>query len=89
MTNGHMVVLAIQSVIFVYWAFLMFRTIFGLRKRIAARTGAAIPGPFETLKEYKTFLTAPDDRKARNQLGIATLLVFVSIAVSTYFGGPQ
>ena len=84
MSTVSLVLFILQGLSFVYWAFLMFSTLFRLRRRGVARTGSANPGPFTMLGEFQYFLTSPEERAARRRLGLATLALFVLIGLSTW-----
>lgn len=68
--------LAVQGVVFAAWAFLMFRSLFRLRRRAVERSGRMIPGVRDTLEGYRAFLTLPEFRGDRRLLGAATLALF-------------
>ena len=75
MTTGTLILLTLQGVIFAVWAGLMFRTLFLLARRARQDTGSAIVGPAQALKQWRRWLTAPDDRSARRLLGLVTALM--------------
>ena len=76
--------LSLQSLVFLAWAVLMFRTIFGIRRRVAARTGATFPGPVSTLGGWAEFLRAPEHRSERRLLGAVTLALFALIGLNAW-----
>ncbi len=80
MTALAIINLVVQVIIFALWAFLMFRTLFELRRRGAKRTGSTFPGVGATLAEWGKWLRAPKDAGARRRLGLTTLALFASIA---------
>jgi hypothetical protein len=81
MTPAAMLLLAIQAPVFAFWAFLMFRNLFRLRRRAVARSGSPVPGPGATLESFGAFLKLPEYRRDRRLLGAVTLLMFVLIGL--------
>lgn len=81
--------LSLQSLVFLAWAVLMFRAIFGIRRRVAARTGATFPGPVSTLGGWAEFLRAPEHRTERRLLGAATLALVVLVGVNVATATPN
>lgn len=75
MTTGTLILLSLQGLLFAVWGFLMFRTLFLLKRRARRDTGAALPGPLSALAQWRIFLTSREDRKARLLLGLVTLLL--------------
>lgn len=74
--------LILQGVIFVFWAFFLFRSLFrigaGARARADAR-GGMWPSFFEQFSEYAAFLNAPEYRSDRRRVGLLTVLLFATI----------
>lgn len=79
MSTGEIIGLAGMGVLFLIWAVLMFVTLFQLRRRAVARTQNAMPGPITALKEWRIWLTSPEDKAARLRLGAVTLAMFAWI----------
>jgi hypothetical protein len=77
MSGGRIFLLALGAVIFAAWAWLMFRTLFLIRKRAADETGRTFPGPGATLNHWGRFLKNPEDRTLRQQLTGTTMAMFV------------
>lgn len=73
-----LILAAAQLALFAFWAYLMFKTLFGLARRARARTGKLYPNPVDSLHEFGLWLTSPTDRPARFQLGFITLALFAS-----------
>lgn len=74
--------LSVQGLLFLFWAMLMFRTLFRLRRRAVADCGQAFPGLGATLRAWRAFLTEPGWRRDRRLLGALTLaLVAMTVAV--------
>lgn len=84
MSTPFLPLLFLQGLVFAYWAYLMFSTLFRLRRRGEEKTGHTFSGPGTTLGEMRNFLTNPQDHSARNRLGLITLLMFGLIATSAY-----
>ena len=84
MSSVSLILLTLQGILFAFWAYLMFRTLFRLRKRGVEKSGSFNPGPLTMLGEFRNFLTLPEDRVDRNRLGLVTLLLFGIIALSAY-----
>jgi len=68
--------LTAQGLLALVWAFLMFRTLFRLRRRAVVTSGAAFPGLGATLESFAAFLRAPEYRSGRLALGLVTLALF-------------
>lgn len=81
--------LAVQGLVFLLWAVLMFRGLFALRRRAVARSGRMIPGPGATLDGFAAFLRDPEFRRERNRLGLVTVLLFALVAANIALGVPQ
>lgn len=72
-----------SGLVFVMWAFSMFRTLFAMRRRVSARTGKALPGPVDTLTEWAIWLRAPRFRAERRQLLFQTVaMIALSVLLS-------
>ena len=83
MANLGIIALGLAGVVFAAWAYMMFRTMFLIRKRAAERTGKMFPGPLTALEEYKIFFTSENDKKEKNLLLVTTLGVLVTTALAT------
>jgi len=81
--------LGLQSLIFLAWAVMMFRTIFGHRKRAALRTGRTIPGVGDTLREWSHWWRSDELRTERRILIVLTALLVLSILSGAYFAVPS
>lgn len=81
------VLLALQSLVFAGWAFLMFRSLFRLRRRAVARSGKTFPGVFDTLEGWGAFLSLPEFQSDRRLLGAVTLLMFALIGLNVWLAG--
>jgi len=76
-----MILLAVQGAVFALWCFLMFRTLFRLRRHAIAKGAGPIPGVIPTLGAWRDFLTLPRFRGARRLLGAVTLLLLALSAL--------
>lgn len=70
-----MILLAVQGTVFALWTFLMFRTLFRLRRRAIAGGAGPMPGLTPTLAVWRQFLSFPAHRSERWLLGAVTLLL--------------
>ncbi|MDO9524398.1 MAG: hypothetical protein Q7J57_02485 [Gemmobacter sp.] len=77
--NWLVILLPIQGMIFVVWTFLMYRSLFRLRRRAVARSGQIFPGLSATLEAFGAFVTDPEFARDRRQLGWATVVMLASI----------
>lgn len=75
-------VLGLQALVFVVWAFLMYRNLFMLRRRAVDQTGRPFPGPVTTARGFADFVRRPEFRRDRNLLGLVTLALFVLIGLN-------
>lgn len=75
-------VLGLQTLVFVVWAFLMYRNLFMLRRRAVDQTGRTFPGPVTTARGFADFVRRPEFRRDRNLLGLVTLALFVLIGLN-------
>ncbi len=76
------------GIAFALWTFVMFRTLFAMRRRVVARTGKSIPGPMDTLREWGFWLRDPVYRSERFRLLTLTLAVFVLAYLTSVFSAP-
>lgn len=86
MSGGGIVRLVLIGLVFLVWAFLMFRAIFTVARRASDATGAAIPGPAATLSQWRIWLTQPEDRQSRRALEVMTLALIV-MSLTSALGG--
>lgn len=82
MSNLGIIALGLFGVVFIAWAYMMFRTMFLIRKRAAERTGKMFPGPLTALAEYKIFFTSAHDKNEKNLLLVTTLGLFMTTALA-------
>ena len=77
--------LAVSSLVFVLWAFLMFRTLFRLSRAARARAvarGAIWPTITEQMQEFAAFATAAQYRRPRWEL----IVLSVALAIAQWAG---
>ncbi|MCP5085203.1 MAG: hypothetical protein GY952_00110 [Rhodobacteraceae bacterium] len=83
MSNAHIAILILMGLAFIVWAVLWFRALFKLKRIADQRRQEAGRGYFSgmgvTFLVFAEFLTAPEHRKDRNRVGIATGAVFAII----------
>ncbi|PWK59755.1 hypothetical protein [Roseicyclus mahoneyensis] len=88
MSTGQTIQLILQSLVFLAWAILMYRTLFMLRRRAMEETGNAFPGPGQFITQVGRWLRAPEDRSDRSTLLFLTFVLFAMIATSALLGPP-
>lgn len=87
MTWWHLV-LTVQAVTALVWAYTAFRILFRLRARAVRDSGQMFPGLRSTLRAFGGFLTRPDDAPDRRRLGVLTVaLIGLSVLIAVT-GGP-
>ncbi len=88
MSNTNMLFLALMGIAFIIWVFLMIRMLFGLKRIADARRQAKAQGYFAglgtTISVFAGFLTAPEHRKERNRVLLATVAMFATIFLQMF-----
>lgn len=79
MPTGAVILLAVQTIVFVAWAIMMFRTLFLFRSRDASETGGPFPTTGGFIAQAKYWLQSEEDRADRKTLFVLT---FVLIAMN-------
>ena len=79
MSTGQIIRLALQALVFIVWAIMMFRTIFLWRARSQGEGGPAIPTVGGFSAQIKYWLRSEEDRSERKTL---FFLTFVLIAMN-------
>ncbi|MEJ6390253.1 hypothetical protein [Gymnodinialimonas ulvae] len=79
MTTGAIIRLVLQALVFLAWAFMMYRMLFTLRARNQEQTGQTFAGPAGFLTQFKHWLKSEEDRQDRKTL---FFLTFVLIAMN-------
>lgn len=83
MTPLGIILMVVQGLVFLVWAVLMFRALFGMLGRFRAATGRAWMGPFSAIAAFRAFLTDAETRGERRLLGLVTLvLVAATLALA-------
>lgn len=80
---GQTLIWGAQGAVFLCWAFVMFRSLFRLRRDLVDRAGASgfhAPSPAETLRSFGGFLTEPRHARDRRLLAFLTVLLFALTA---------
>lgn len=88
MGAGQTIQLALQGLVFLAWAGMMFRTLFLLRRRAVVETGNVIPGPGQFLTQVGRWLRSPEDRSARGTLFVLTAVLVVMTLTAAFLGSP-
>lgn len=76
MSTGQTIRLALQSIVFLIWAIMMFRTLFLLRSRSQDQGGPMIPTVGGFTGQLKYWLTSEEDRSERKTLFFLTFVLF-------------
>ncbi|QXT40204.1 hypothetical protein [Gymnodinialimonas ceratoperidinii] len=76
MTVAQSILLTLQGLVFLAWAFMMFRTLFLFRRRNAEQSRAMFPGVGAFLRQAKYWLTSAEDQRDRRLLLALTLALF-------------
>lgn len=83
MTPFGILAYVLTAIVFVMWAFSMFRTLFAMRRRASARTGKSLPGPIDTMTEWGIWLRMPEYQRERRQLLFQTIaMIALSVLLS-------
>ena len=79
MNTGDIIRLALQALVFIAWAFMMYRMLFTLRTRNEDQSGGAFPSTGGFMAQFKYWLSSEEDRQDRKTL---FFLTFVLIAMN-------
>ncbi|UWQ95579.1 hypothetical protein K3728_18290 [Rhodobacteraceae bacterium M385] len=82
MSAIQIIFLSLQGLIFVAWAFMMFRTLFRFRRRSVDQTGLMFPSTSNFITQAKYWLSSPKDRVERH---ILLALTIALIALNLLF----
>lgn len=89
MTALKIAMLALTALVFIAWAVTLFRTLFVIRRRASQRTGASLPGPIETLREWRLWLGDPMTRTDKLRLLLLTIAMLALSVLNAFVpGGP-
>ena len=75
--------LVAQGVLFVIWAVLMFRALFGIRRRYQAETGHVWIGPIAVFGVYGAYLKDVRFRRERRFI-VLVLALFIVVSYAFY-----
>jgi len=87
MTGAAIFRLVLLGLVFVVWAYMMFSVMFKLRRRAEAETGQTFPGPGTALRQWRRWLSAPEDRSERNTVLFLTFVLLVMSALPVILAG--
>ena len=82
MTTLRLIYLAVEGFVFLLWAYLMFRALFGILGRHRAATGKQWIGPVEVFSVYGSYLRDPAAWPERRRLLIVTAILLALIFLS-------
>lgn len=82
MPTIHIVILALQAVLFAIWAIWAFVILFQLRRRGVDKTGSQFPGPLTFIDVTRDWMADPERRSQRIAFAILTVVMF---AISALF----
>jgi hypothetical protein len=86
MTWWHLI-LAVQAVTGLVWAYAAFRILFRLRARAIRESGMIFPGLSVTLRVFRGFLTDPGHGSDRRRLGALTAILLALSVLGAATGG--
>ncbi|MEJ6392898.1 hypothetical protein V8J82_06520 [Gymnodinialimonas sp. 2305UL16-5] len=87
MTTPQIIRLALQTLVFIVWAIMMFRTLFTLRQRGEAETGRTFPSPGAFLTQLGYWLKSDEDRMDRKTLFFLTFVLIAMNLTNILFAG--
>lgn len=87
MTTATIIRLTLQFLVFLAWAFCMFKMLFDVRRIAAERTGNMIPGPVAFLSALRQWGRAQETRPDRNLILFLTFVLFAMIGASYLLAG--
>ena len=82
MTTLRLIYLAVEGLVFLLWAYLMFRALFCILGRHRAATGKQWVGPIEVFSVYGAYLRDPTTWPERRRLFIVTAILLALIVLS-------
>ncbi len=88
MSAARIALLVVQGAVFLFWAFLMFRALFGISRRSRPVDGRAWLGPLEVIGAYRAYLSDPAHREERRRLLYVTLLLLALSLLSAVLSLP-
>jgi hypothetical protein len=87
MTTAVIIRLTLQFLVFLVWAFCMFKMLFDVRRIAAGKTGSTFPGPVSFLSAMGEWGRAPATRPWRNLLLFLTVVLFAMIGSGYLLAG--
>lgn len=82
MTTGQTIRLALQALVFIAWAFMMFRTLGLFRSRDTDQNGGPFPSTGGFIAQAKYWLTSEEDSSERKTLFFLTFVLFAMNAMN-------
>lgn len=79
MSTLSLTLLIVQTLLFVVWAFLMFRALFGILGRYRRESGRSWIGPIAVFGVYWRYLKDPAYRREKWAILVLLVLIFVLI----------
>ena len=76
MSGFAIILLVLQGVLFILWAFLMFRALFGIRRRHSEATGQMWVGPIAAFGVYGAYLKDPAHTPEKRRILLVLCLLF-------------
>ncbi len=84
MTTGATIRLVLQLLVFIAWAFMMFRTLMLFRSRDADRNGGPFPSTGGFMAQAKFWLSSDEDKQDRKTLFFLTFVLIAMNAVNVF-----
>lgn len=81
MTTGQTIRLVLQALVFIAWAFMMYRMLFTIRARDTDQTGGPFPSTGGFMAQLKFWLSSKEDRNDRKTLFFLTFVLVTMIAI--------
>lgn len=82
MSTGQIIRLVLQALVFIAWAFMMFRTLGLFHARSAEQSGDMFPGPSGFITQAKYWLRSDEDKQDRKTLFFLTFVLFAMNAMN-------
>lgn len=86
MTTGAIIRLVLQVLVFIAWAYMMYRMLFTIRARNEDQTGGAFPSTGGFMAQLKYWLKSDEDKQDRKTLFFLTF-VLIAMNVINAIGG--
>lgn len=82
MSNGQTIRLVLELLVFVAWAFMMYRMLFTLRSRDADQGGGPFPSTGGFMAQLKYWIGSDEDKQDRKTLFFLTFVLAAMIAMN-------